>query len=145
MSAHKSGEFKKLIISRIDDLIDLWLQGVPLKKAAEQLFLPPSTHIAVYQMPETRELMRAARETKAALLVDDALEWAGEAGASGTSMLDSSLMSLGVNTNLKVASKLDPKTWGDKTQMELSGGVQVEQNLSITPAEAYERMLKGGD
>lgn len=136
------GNWAELIVSQADEIIDLWLQGKSLRQAAEELFLPGDR---VYSLLRTNEVFRskylAAREVKGAMLADRAMEWAEEAGSKGVAMLDSALINTGVSNHFKAASKLDPTNWGDKTQLQLSGQVKVEQDLTVSPAEAYERMI----
>lgn len=46
------------------------------------------------------------------------------------------------------ASKIHPQRFGDKVQAEvnttLSGSLQVKADLTLSPAEAYERLLRAG-
>jgi hypothetical protein len=46
-----------------------------------------------------------------------------------------------------VACKLKPKKYGDSKSIELSGvdggAIRVDSNVTLTPAEAYERLLRG--
>jgi hypothetical protein len=45
------------------------------------------------------------------------------------------------------AAKLAPKKYGDSKSIELSGvdggAIRVDSNVTLTPAEAYERLLRG--
>lgn len=132
----------QLFADAADEIIELWLRGLSLRQAAERLFLPGDA--VYYQMHRTetnRLKMQAAREVKALQLVDEATSWAATSGQKGAEMYDAQLINIGVNHNMKLASKLAPKDYGDKSQLELTGGIHVDQDITLSPAEAYEQMI----
>jgi len=134
----------QLFADACDAILDGWLRGLSIREAAEACFLDGSkAYMYLTRYEPMKSKFAAAKEQKALQMIDQACEWAQTAGSKGAAMLDASLINIGVNHATKAASKLDPRAWGDKSQLELSGGLQVEQNTTITPADAYERMIKG--
>lgn len=128
-----------------DRILEYWLQGMSLRQAAEYLFLPGHNVYPYLTVNEpNRSKYLAAKRLKALQQIDKANELAEFAAQKGQDMIDPTLINMAINHFVKSSAKLAPEDWGDKSQLELSGNVKVEQNLSITPADAYERMLKGG-
>jgi hypothetical protein len=84
----------------------------------------------------------AALAAKAEALVDEALQTAHEARGIG----DAAGKKLAVDVFMKQAARLDPK-FHEATKIELTGrnggALQVEADLTLTPAEAYAKMAFG--
>lgn len=92
---------------------------------------------------ETREQYAMAGIERAHNLVDASIDYARQAAAIG----DASGLRVAIDTNLKVASKLNASDYGDKSKIELTGknggALQIKADLSLTAEQAYERLIKG--
>lgn len=139
-----SGEIITFIVDHIDHIITRWVGGESLRKIANSLFISPATlSHALLNNPYCHQKWEAAREMKALIMLEDAIERADNAGEKGTDALDPALIKIGIDNGIKIAGKLDSRRWGDKAELNVTGGLLVEQDLSVSPAEAYEAMIKG--
>lgn len=145
------GVVSSYIKENIDSILEEWVEGKSLRKIAEERFLVYFSMLDyITGNPETRPKWLAARERRALSLVDRSLDLADVAGEAGRNMLDNSLIKTAIDTNIKVAAKLDPGNWGEKSSVdmrldaELNGNVRLDAELKISPLEAYQQMLQGG-
>lgn len=92
---------------------------------------------------ETREQYAMAGIERAHNLVDASVDYARRAAAIG----DAAGLRVAIDTNLKVASKLNAAEYGDKTKIEHTGkdgkAIELKADLSLTAEQAYERLIKG--
>lgn len=134
--------------TNLDDLLDRYVDGTSLPDLAEHLtdlFGFRVSHAQLRQAmtytPERCLKYNAARAHYADWLVDQAMVDAKTAKLSG----DVGAFKFSADLNLKVASKLSPSAWGDKTQLEIGGipgGAPIQnENLQQSPAEAYQAMV----
>lgn len=141
----RSEDLHDFYVSRIDDILERWVAGESFAKICQDEFISYSAFITQLQRnPTLKFRYNAVKEAKALALTDSALDLATVAGRAGAEMNDNSLMRTSIETNMKVASKLDPASWGDKQQLDVSLSGEVKQNLEISPLEAYQRLLRGG-
>lgn len=145
------GVVSSYIKENIDSILEEWVEGKSLRKIAEERFLVYFSMLDyITGNPETRPKWLAARERRALNLVDRSLDLADVAGEAGCKMLDNSLIKTAIDTNIKVAAKLDPGNWGEKSSVdmrldaELNGNVRLDAELKISPLDAYQQMLQGG-
>jgi hypothetical protein len=92
---------------------------------------------------ETKEQYAMAGIERAHNLVDASIDYARQAAAIG----DAAGLRVAIDTNLKVASKLNAADYGDKSKLELTGkdgkALEIKADLSLTAEQAYERLIKG--
>lgn len=82
----------------------------------------------------------AARQHVAHRLMDEALQHADTALRNGD-------FRAAIDTKTKLAAKLNPAEYGDKSQLEIGGikgGAPIQSNVTQTPAEAYKAAISGG-
>ena len=125
-------------------LLDRFVEGETVRKLAAyltELFGFRVSHSTLRQSftgtPERLHLYNLAREHLAHFHVEDALEDSEKARLSGDFRFSAEF-------KLKVASKLLPSQYGDKSQIELGGisGKPMElAEVKQTPAEAMKKAL----
>jgi hypothetical protein len=89
---------------------------------------------------ETRDRYAMCGIERAHALVDSAIEYGRNAALLGTE----SGLNVAIGVNLKVAAKLHSAAYGDKSNLEVTGKVEVKGDLTLTAEQAYEKMIKGG-
>lgn len=108
------------------------------------------------------EMYARAREDRADVLADEIVSiadeecvmvkhpQAGEEGGKAEVVFDSVAVSrnkLRVDARKWAASKLKPRSYGEKIQQEVSGPgggpIQTKADLTLTPSDAYQRLLHG--
>ena len=87
---------------------------------------------------ELRERYELAKEMRAHHFVDIS-------GRSGVTLTETGFHKEGGELLLKVAAKIAPKLYGDKSTVALTGadGGAVQSVVELSPSDAYKRMLSG--
>lgn len=120
----------------------MYVLGHTLHQAGEQCVPPLSgQHVlmAVQHDSELRTRYHTAREMRATAFVD-------MSGHSGVRLIETGFHKEGGELLLKVAAKIAPALYGDKSTVALTGadGGAVRSVVELSPSEAYKRMLLGG-
>lgn len=91
--------------------------------------------------PEMSADFNAVIEIRAHWMVEEAGRLAGLAAKSG----DVSGLKCSIDAYLKIASKIAPKLYGDKSTLEVvgAGGGPVKHTVEMSPEDAYKAMLSG--
>lgn len=141
-----AAELKAKVLEVADDVFDRYVWGESFQVIADTLSFP----IAGWKLRQILMEHETTRETFAKIgvlrahnLVDAALDYGRTAAAIG----DASGLRVAIETNLKVAAKLNALDYGDKSKLELTGknggAIEVKADLTLTAEQAYERMVKG--
>ena len=139
-------QLKADVLSVAEVVFDRYVWGESFQSIADSL---PFT-IAGWKLrqilmdsDETKEQYAMAGIERAHNLVDAALDYGRKAAAIG----DAAGLRVAVDTNLKVAAKLNAAAYGDKTKVEHTGkdgnAIEIVADLSLTAEQAYERLIKG--
>ena len=141
-----SAALKKQILEVADEVFDRYVWGESLLSISTSLPFPVQgwkLRSVLMESEETAERFAIIGQLRAHNLVDQALDYGRQAASIG----DSAGLKVGIDVNLKVASKLAPAEYGEKTKMELTGkdggALQVKADLTLTAEQAYERLIKG--
>lgn len=130
------------VLERRDEIFELYMAGHGFKTIVEMLGIHESPNYVRFTLrAEAHKEYLEAHTARAHSLVEEAVDTARLGRALG----DAAGLRVAADTFLKVAGKLAPTQYGDKAQIELSGkdGGPIEANMSVSPAEAYERLIKG--
>jgi hypothetical protein len=120
---------------KADELCELLRSGLSLRKAAEQLGMAPSTVLLWAKESPFSEQYARAREVGYQLLADEILDisddgrgdtWVDEEGIVRTNQDVVARSRLRVDSRKWMLSKMLPKIYGDKVDIEHSGSVSVE-------------------
>lgn len=111
---------KKQILESADEVFDRYVWGESLTAIADSLPFKVQAwklRAVLIESAETGERFANIGVLRAHNLVDQAIEYGRQAASIG----DSAGLKVGIDVNLKVASKLAPAEYGEKTKMELTG------------------------
>jgi hypothetical protein len=115
-----------------------YANGMSMRKVSEALDIPYSQMLQTINLvPEFKAAVAVIRESIAASLVDDVVEYSRKAARGADWKTAGDLA-------LKAAAKLSPTQYGDKKSVELTGkdgGAIRTEVETMTPAEAYKAML----
>jgi hypothetical protein len=135
------------IPTNLDWLLDRLIEGETMVKLADyctELLGYRISHAtlrtAITATHGGAEKFAQAKQHIAHRLVEEALETAHLAGQAGD-------YRAAIDTKTKLAAKLNPGEYGDKTQLEIGGirgGVPIESNVKQSPMDAYKAALGGG-
>jgi hypothetical protein len=141
-----AAELKANVLAVADEVFDRYVWGESFQAIADSLpFKIQGWKLRQILMDseETRDHYSMCGIERAHNLVDAALDYGRRAAAIG----DSSGLKVAIDTNLKVASKLNAAAYGDKTKVEHTGAngkaIEIKADLSLTAEQAYERLIKG--
>jgi hypothetical protein len=133
------------ILSVADDVFDRYVEGESFQTiAASQPFAVQGWKLRQVLMDDqtTADRYATAGIERSHFLVDQALDHAKSAAALG----DASGLKAAIDTNLKVAAKLNT-FYSDKSKVELTGAngsaIEIKADLSLSAEQAYERLIKG--
>lgn len=134
------------VIKIADEIFDRYVEGESFLQIARSLpFKIPSWKLRTILMEseETRDLYANAAINRAHYLVESAVDYGRDAAAIG----DPAGLRTAIDVNLKVASKMAPREYGDTKKVELTGqnggALEIKADLSLTAEQAYERLIKG--
>lgn len=143
---HAYGELQERVLARWDSIVALWAEGDSFVTIVSKLSMecsPASLRQAIALSPELVGQLNAVLALRSDSMVEQAVDWARDAARTG----DPSGLKVGIDTFLKVASKVSPERYGDKSRVELTGAnggaIQTKADLTLSPADAYERMVSG--
>jgi len=140
------GRVAATIAPHVEQILDLWVDGMSMRQIVEQLRLPVTASQcrgALFQ--NWTDQFEQARRDRA----DELMERNGEHAANAAATGEPSGYKAAADINFKLAAQLDPVRYGDKKTVALTGpdggAVKVEADVTLSPDEAYKRMLKGAD
>jgi hypothetical protein len=132
--------------SRLDEIVERYAAGESLSQIAASLRLGLTGLKLRFILLNTRDMEMAYRSSvaeRAHTLVEESVLHGKTAAAIG----DAAGLRVAIDTNLKVASKLLPSTYGDTSKLELTGAgggsLKIDVDVTLTPDEAYARMVSG--
>lgn len=138
------------VIAIFPEICTRWAQGKTMEQIASELALGTGTQLR--KVLENDRALRVVLEEytqfRADTLYEQAIEWGQKAGDIGEVTLDSKALKVAIDTAFKAAAQMAPDKYGDtkKTVKRDASGkvIGTETTTStLTPSEAYERMLKG--
>lgn len=115
-----AAELKQRVLDASDEIFDRYVLGESMNSIAQSLpFKVPDWKLRTILMEseETRDLYATSAINRAHALVEQALDHGRLAAALG----DASGLRTAIDVNLKVASKLAPRQYGDTSKVELTG------------------------
>lgn len=135
---------REAILARKDEMLEMYMSGYGFRSIVEMLGInesPNFVRMILGSDPSTRKEYIEAHISRAHTLVEEAVDTARMGKALG----DAAGLRVAADTMLKVAGKIAPTQYGDKASLELTGkdGGPVEANMTVSPAEAYEKLIKG--
>lgn len=137
-------KIKADVLAVSDEVFDRYVLGEPFEQIAQTL----DFFIQGWKLREVLMVVRPDRYPtigidRAHHLVESSIEYARKAAAIG----DAAGLRVAIDTNLKVAAKLNAADYGEKTKVELTGkdgkALEIKADLSLTAEQAYERLIKG--
>lgn len=147
---------RELAATNADMLMDLYVQGWSFRGMAEMLetkfpdlsISPSRLRNAVLESQRGRELYAAAMVDRSHMLVEAALDAADKAAKTG----DSGGFRTAADIRLKVAAKLNPKEYGEKSSVMLhgtgkDGAIKTEHSEAMSDAAleaVVAQAMKGG-
>lgn len=138
-------ELKAKVLEVADDVFDRYVWGESFQSIADTLpFKVPGWKLRQILMDseETRETYANANILRSHNLIEAALDYGRQAASIG----DASGLKAAIETNLKIAAKLNA-AYNDKASLELTGknggALEIKADLSLTAEQAYERLIKG--
>lgn len=133
--------------TNLDTLLDRFVEGESMIKLAEYVtellgFRVSHAHLrsTITATVDGVRKYNLARQHVAHRLTEEALTHAEDALRNGD-------FRAAIDAKTKLAAKLNPAEYGDKSQLEIGGirgGVPIESNVTQTPAEAYKAAIAGG-
>ena len=134
------------VLEVADQVFDRYVWGESFQAIADSL----PFKIAGWKLRDVLMADEATRETYARSatlrshnLIDAALDYGRQAAAIG----DASGLKVAIDTNMKVAAKINPVDYSDSKKVELTGKngrpLEIKADLSLTAEQAYERLIKG--
>jgi hypothetical protein len=132
------------VLERQDEIFELYMCGHSFEVAVQMLGMtesPNYVRLKLWEHAHDQYLM--ATKARAHNLVEKAVDVA----SLSTRLGDAAGMRVAVDTYLKVASKISPEDYGDKTKIEHTGKdggpIETKADLTLSPADAYEKMVRG--
>lgn len=121
-------------VQKLEDVLTLVTEGTLTKKAAAAVGIPLSTlYRHLRSDPQTWEIYRRAREIGASALADESVEIAD-------SEPDARRARVRAQVRQWLASKLDPKTFGDKLDLTITENVDLSAARQRGRERAAERL-----
>lgn len=142
----KPNDGDPVVPTNLDAVLDRWVEGETLRELAAYVSVlfgfrvsHASLRRALTNTPEGLAKYHQAREHLAHRLVEQALGEAELASKAGDHRF-------AADFRLKLAGKLRPEDYGDRTRLDVGGikGRPIEQAITQTPADAYKAVLEGG-
>lgn len=117
----KHGTTKSLIEAKFDAAMQLWVRGFSFERIAAELYEGKISAARLNEMitksNDFSDRYAAAKLERAQALVEQAVDWAYSAAATG----EPSGLKVGIDTVFKAAGFLDPDKYSDKKKVELTG------------------------
>lgn len=141
---------KLMVFTAMDDIMSEWLAGGSLRVIVDRMFGGELLYSEFYQIMYNDILLNAkykkARELKSHSMIDTAAASADAAMEYGILTKDTSALRTGMTGALKVAAKLNPEEYSDRIELTGAKGtpVSIEADLTISPADAYDKLINGG-
>jgi len=137
---------REQVLAVADDVFDRYVWGESFQAIADTLDFTVAgwkLRQILMEHESTRDTFAKIGSLRAHNLVDAAIDYGRRAASIG----DAAGFRVAVDTNLKVAAKLNVLDYGDKSKLELTGknggAIEVKADLTLTAEQAYERMVKG--
>ena len=131
------------VVAVIDRIVAHWAAGKTFVQIVETLKIPmtgPELRTVIMRDAELRARLNAEHGIRAHTMIDKVVEWCEEAAMQGNHKV-------AIDTYLKLAARLSPSEHSDVSKVELTGKnggpLQVKADLTLSPADAYERMVSG--
>lgn len=140
--AQQAEDRRNAVLALKDEIFELFMDGIGFKLICAQLDIKESPqYVRLTLQTYARKEYLNATLARAHSMVEEAVDTA----RLGKVLGDAAGLRVSVDTLLKVAGKIAPGEYGDKASLELTGkdGGPIEANMSVSPAEAYERLIKG--
>lgn len=141
-----AAELKANVLAVADEVFDRYAWGESFQQIADTLDFDVQgwkLRNVLMNSDETKDRYATVGIERAHNLVDAALDYARKAASIG----DAAGLRVAVDTNLKVAAKLNAADYGDKSKLELTGkdgkAIEVKSDMTLTAEQAYERLIKG--
>jgi hypothetical protein len=127
-----------------DEILDRYVSGESMQQISDSLKLGiPGYRLRRIFDSTVNGGMETAHESRSHHLIEMALDYGKQAAAIG----DSAGLKTAIDVNMKVAAKLNPTVYGDRSKVELTGkdggALEIKADLSLTAEQAYERLIKG--
>jgi len=125
-----------------NEIMARWAAGESLEKIGQSLEHKVSAmqiRLAIRNDEQLHERWAAVREHRAHYLIEAAADDARYAAASGE-------YKAAADIRMKLAAKLAPELYGEKATIAHTGadGGPIQSTVTLTPDEAYKRMLGNG-
>lgn len=134
------------VLDLADDIFDRYVWGESMDAIAASLpFKIPGWKLREVLMTDesTADLYANAMTIRSHNLIEASIDYGRQAAAIG----DSAGLKVAIDANLKVAAKINPRTYGDLSKVELTGrdgaAMEVKADMTLTAEQAYERLIKG--
>lgn len=131
------------LVKMADDIFDRYVNGESFAAIGRSLpFKMPGWRVRAILMesPETAERYANANIFRAHALVEAAIDYGREAAAIG----DAAGLRTAIDVNLKVASKMAPRDYGDTSKLELTGqGGGPIKLVALTDEQLMEIAARG--
>lgn len=138
------------VIAVFPEICTRWAQGKTMEQIGSELALGTGTQLR--KVLENDRALRVVLEEytqfRADTLYEQAIAWGNRAGDIGHVTGDSKALKVAIDTAFKAAAQMAPGKYGDvkKTELRDAKGKLVATETTVgttlTPGEAYERMLK---
>ena len=134
------------VMAVADEVFDRYVHGESFQTIAESL----SFDIQGWKLRDVLMAHETTKDTYAKSgilrshnLIDSSLEYAKRAATLG----DAAGLRVAIDTNMKIAAKLNAIDYGDKSKLELTGknggALEIKADLTLTAEQAYERLVRG--
>jgi hypothetical protein len=135
---------RSAVLERKDEFLELYMNGCSFAQAVELLDVKESpNYVRLVITKHCREEFVLAQRARAHSLVEQAVDVARMAVKLG----DSGGFRVATDAMFKAAGKLAPEEYGDKSQLAVTGAgggaLEIKADLTLTAAEAYERLIRG--
>ena len=138
-----------VVVMYMDKIVAYWAGGLSFNKITKELNVPITAgqlRARIVHDKDLRDKLNAVHEARSFSIVDEATA-AAERAIDQSSPLSTAGYTSGAKILLTVAEKTDPKNWAAPSKVELTGKnggpVEVKADMTLSPADAYERMVKG--
>lgn len=138
------------VIQIFPEICTRWAQGKTMEQIASELGLGTGTQLR--KVLENDRALRVVLEEytqfRADAAFEKAIDWGNRAGEIGDKFGDSKALKVAIDTAFKAAAQMAPNRYGDVKKTEIRDskgklvGTETTVGTTITPGEAYERMLK---
>lgn len=137
-------ELRANVLKYSTQIMDQYIAGQSFVQIAESLpFKIPGWRLRtlLQTFEETKDSYWTLNLERAHNLIEAAIDNARAAALTG----DPAGYRVANDTYLKVAAKIAPAEYGDKSKLELTGkdggAIQVKADMTLSPADAYERLI----